>query len=60
MSGELEEAAARREFRLMFYDIGLAESLKVLEHLILTAAILSEVLAEELDEVKKGKDLDTP
>lgn len=50
---QLQEAAIRRQFRLMYHDIGLDESLVVLREIIVTGAILAEVLAEELDEKSK-------
>lgn len=47
---ELQEAEIRVQFRHMYNDIGFNESLVVLRELIITAAILSEVLAEEIND----------
>ncbi len=50
---ELREAEIRIQFRHMFRDIGISESLIVLQEIIVTASILAEVLAEELDDKSK-------
>lgn len=52
---EMQEAQIRAQFRRMYNDIGLDQSLIVLQEIIVTAAILSEVLAEELDEKSKER-----
>lgn len=45
--GELEEAQIRSQFRAMYHDMGIEESIKVLHEIIVTASILAEVLVEE-------------
>lgn len=54
---EMQEAEIRNDFRRMYRDLGLKESMIVFTELIATTEILSEVLEEELlNEFKeKGK-----
>jgi hypothetical protein len=46
---QLQEAQMRSQFRHMYHDLGLDESLKVLHEIITTGAILAEVILEESD-----------
>lgn len=52
---QLQEASIRRQFRLMYQDIGLSESLAVLHEIIVTGAILAEILSEELADENNRK-----
>ncbi len=45
---EMQVALLKNQFKLMFHDIGLKESLVVLYEILQTAAILAEVLTDEV------------
>lgn len=52
---EMQEALIRNQFRQMYYDIGFNQCLIVLQEIIVTAAILAEILAEEGPNGKEDK-----
>ncbi len=52
--GELQKAHMKVQFRTMYYDLGFGETCVVLQEIIETAALLSEVLAEELENETKS------
>ena len=58
--GPLEEAALRQQFRAMYRDIGMLESIIVLNEILTTAKILNEVLQDEMNESEKDEGMGTP
>ena len=51
---ELDRAQLKNDFKNMYKEIGFGGSLQVLYELLISAEILSEVLAEKM-EAKSGK-----